>query len=71
MGVGSRGRRADHHDAARTCADLDRAASGAGLALRMLHPQRDTLETVFLNLTGSSDAKLAEQRGAQREDGRS
>ena len=52
-------------------ADLDRAASGAGLALRMLHPQRDTLETVFLNLTGSSDAELAEQRGAQREDGRS
>ena len=50
-------------------ADLDRAASGAGLALRMLHPQRDTLETVFLNLTGSSDADLAEQRGAQREDG--
>ena len=52
-------------------ADLDRAASGTGLALRMLHPQRDTLETVFLNLTGSSDAELAEQRGAQREDGRS
>ena len=52
-------------------ADLDRAASGAGLALRMLHPQRDTLETVFLNLTGSSDAELAEQRGAQRDDGRS
>ena len=52
-------------------ADLDRAASGAGLALRMLHPQRDTLETVFLNLTGSSDAELAEQRGAQREDGQS
>ena len=52
-------------------ADLDRAASGAGLALRMLYPQRDTLETVFLNLTGSSDAELAEQRGAQREDGRS
>jgi ABC-2 type transport system ATP-binding protein len=51
--------------------DLDRAASGAGLALRMLYPQRDTLETVFLNLTGSSDAELAEQRGAQREDGRS
>ena len=49
-------------------ADLDRAASGAGLALRMLYPQRDTLETVFLNLTGSSDAELAEQRGAQRED---
>ena len=52
-------------------ADLDRAASGAGLALRMLHPQRDTLETVFLNLTGSSDAELAEQRSARREDGRS
>jgi ABC-2 type transport system ATP-binding protein len=56
---------------AERAADLDRAASGAGLALRMLHPQRDTLETVFLNLTGSSDAELAEQRGAQREDGRS
>ena len=56
---------------AERAADLDRAASGAGLALRMLHPRRDTLETVFLNLTGSSDAELAEQRGAQREDGRS
>ena len=51
-------------------ADLDRAASGAGLALRMLHPQRDTLETVFLNLTGASDDELAEQRGAQLDDGR-
>ena len=56
---------------AERAADLDRAACGAGLTLRMLYPQRDTLETVFLNLTGSSDAELAEQRGAQRESGQS
>ena len=52
-------------------AELDRAASEAGFALRMLTPQRDTLETVFLNLTGGSDTELAEQRSAQRERGRS
>jgi ABC-2 type transport system ATP-binding protein len=40
-------------------ADLDRAAGAAGFALRMLSPQHDTLETVFLKLTGSSDADLA------------
>jgi ABC-2 type transport system ATP-binding protein len=56
---------------AERAADLDRAASEAGFALRDLHPQRDTLETVFLNLTGSSDAELAKRRGAQREEGQS
>ncbi len=47
-------------------ADLYRAASEAGLVLRMLNPQHDTLEAVFLDLTGSTDAELSEQRTAQR-----
>ena len=52
-------------------ADLDRAAGEAGLALRMLTPQRGTLETVYLDMTGASDDELAERRSAQREQGRS
>ena len=52
-------------------ADLDRAAGEAGLALRMLTPQRGTLETVYLDMTGTSDDELAERRSAQREQGRS
>jgi ABC-2 type transport system ATP-binding protein len=47
-------------------ADLARAATVAGLTLRMLNPEADTLETVFLRLTGATDAELSEQRRAQR-----
>jgi ABC-2 type transport system ATP-binding protein len=47
-------------------ADLARAAGAAGLTLRMLNPEADTLETVFLRLTGATDAELSEQRRAQR-----
>jgi ABC-2 type transport system ATP-binding protein len=47
-------------------AELGRAAAAAGLTLRMLNPEADTLETVFLRLTGATDAELAQQRRAQR-----
>ena len=47
-------------------ADLGRAAAASGLTLRMLNPEADTLETVFLRLTGATDAELSEQRRAQR-----
>lgn len=47
-------------------AELGRAATAAGLTLRMLNPEADTLETVFLRLTGATDAELSEQRRAQR-----
>ena len=46
--------------------DLYRAADAAGLTLRMLNPESDTLETVFLRLTGATDAELSEQRRKQR-----
>jgi ABC-2 type transport system ATP-binding protein len=48
-------------------AELFRAADAAGLTLRMLNPESDTLETVFLRLTGATDAELAERRRQQRE----
>jgi ABC-2 type transport system ATP-binding protein len=48
-------------------ADLARAATAAGLTLRMLNPEADTLETVFLRMTGATDAELSEQRRAQRQ----
>jgi ABC-2 type transport system ATP-binding protein len=50
-------------------ADLNRAANDAGLVLRVLTPQQDTLETIFLNLTGSTDAELfrTSQRATPRE----
>jgi hypothetical protein len=32
----------------------------------MLNPEADTLETVFLRLTGATDAELSQQRAAQR-----
>jgi hypothetical protein len=32
----------------------------------MLNPEADTLETVFLRMTGATDAELSEQRRAQR-----
>jgi ABC-2 type transport system ATP-binding protein len=47
-------------------ADLNRAANDAGFVLRVLTPRQDTLETIFLNLTGSSDAELSERRSEQR-----
>jgi ABC-2 type transport system ATP-binding protein len=47
-------------------AELFRAAEAAGLTLRMLNPESDTLEAVFLRLTGATDAELAEQRRKQR-----
>jgi len=47
-------------------ADVERAATAAGLTLRMLNPEADTLETVFLRLTGATDVELSEQRRAQR-----
>jgi ABC-2 type transport system ATP-binding protein len=47
-------------------AELYRAADAAGLTLRMLNPESDTLETVFLRLTGATDAELSEQRRKQR-----
>src|SRR6516225_7286730 len=50
-------------------ADVERAVTGAGLTLRMLNPEAETLETVFLRLTGATDAELSEQRRAQREAG--
>jgi ABC-2 type transport system ATP-binding protein len=52
-------------------AELARAATAAGLTLRMLNPEADTLETVFLRLTGATDAQLSEQRRAQRHAGES
>jgi ABC-2 type transport system ATP-binding protein len=52
-------------------AELGRAATAAGLTLRMLNPEADTLETVFLRLTGATDAELSEQRRAQRHAGES
>jgi ABC-2 type transport system ATP-binding protein len=50
-------------------ADVERAVSSAGLTLRMLNPEAETLETVFLRLTGATDAELAEQRKTQRHKG--
>jgi ABC-2 type transport system ATP-binding protein len=47
--------------------ELFRAADAAGLTLRMLNPESDTLEAVFLRLTGATDAELAEQRRKQRQ----
>jgi ABC-2 type transport system ATP-binding protein len=52
-------------------ADLSRAATAAGLTLRMLNPEADTLETVFLRLTGATDEELSELRRAQRHAGES
>jgi ABC-2 type transport system ATP-binding protein len=50
-------------------ADVERAVTAAGLTLRMLNPEAETLETVFLRLTGATDAELAEQRKTQRHKG--
>jgi ABC-2 type transport system ATP-binding protein len=48
-------------------ADLNRAANEAGIVLRVLTPQQDTLEAIFLNLTGSTDAELSARRREQRQ----
>jgi ABC-2 type transport system ATP-binding protein len=48
-------------------AELGHAAAAAGMTLRMLNPEADTLETVFLRMTGATDAELSEQRRAQRQ----
>ena len=48
-------------------AELFRAAAVAGLTLRMLKPEEDTLETVFLRLTGEADGELTEDRRSQRQ----
>ncbi len=46
--------------------ELFRAADSAGVTLRMLNPESDTLEAIFLRLTGATDAELTEQRRKQR-----
>jgi ABC-2 type transport system ATP-binding protein len=48
-------------------AELFRAAAVAGLNLRLLKPEEDTLETVFLRLTGKADSELSEERRIQRQ----
>jgi ABC-2 type transport system ATP-binding protein len=48
-------------------AELFRAAAAAGLNLRMLKPEEDTLETVFLRLTEKADSEQSEDRGIQRQ----
>jgi len=52
--------------AAERSAEVGRVVTAAGLTLRMLNPEADTLETVFLRMTGATDAELSEQRRAQR-----
>jgi hypothetical protein len=37
----------------------------------MLNPEADTLETVFLKMTGATDEELSELRRAQRHDAES
>jgi ABC-2 type transport system ATP-binding protein len=48
-------------------AELFRAAAVAGINLRMLKPEEDTLETVFLRLTGEADSEPSEDRRIQRQ----
>jgi ABC-2 type transport system ATP-binding protein len=50
-------------------ADLNRAAADAGVVLRVVSPRQDTLEQVFLDLTGATDAELSEGRSEQRHAG--
>jgi ABC-2 type transport system ATP-binding protein len=50
-------------------ADVDRAAHEAGLTLRLLTARQDSLEDVFLRMTGATDAELAASRGEQRQSG--
>jgi ABC-2 type transport system ATP-binding protein len=51
-------------------ADLYRVAAAEGIALRMLTPQQQTLEDVFLEMTGASGIELSEHSGVdQAQDG--
>lgn len=45
-------------------AQINRAATVAGVTLRELRARRDSLEAVFLAMTGSDDGELAADRGA-------
>lgn len=45
-------------------ASINRDAARAGITLRALSVRRDSLETVFLEMTGSDDGELAHARGA-------
>ena len=60
------GDRSPHRVRITRTSSLLEVADAAGLTLRMLNPQSDTLETVFLRLTGATDAELSEQRRKQR-----
>jgi len=44
---------------------VNRAAAAGGVTLRTLSPRRDTLESVFLHLTGETDGELATLRSRQ------
>lgn len=58
------------HMPAERSADLFRAAAAEGIVLRTLTPQQQTLEEVFLDLTGASGLELPERPGAaQHQDG--
>lgn len=46
-------------------AAVNRAAADAGLTLRLLAPRQDTLEEVFLRLTGENDVTRAQARAEQ------
>lgn len=52
--------------AADRSAELYRAAVAHGIALRMLNPQQQTLEEVFLDLTGASGVEESPQAQQQR-----
>ena len=46
----------------REAADINRVAASAGFTLRALVPTRDSLEDVFLQMTGRDDGELARER---------
>jgi ABC-2 type transport system ATP-binding protein len=46
---------------------INRAATVGGITLRTLAPRQETLEDVFLRLTGDTDGELAADRAAQLE----
>ena len=48
--------------AADAAADVNRAAVATGITLRSLSSGRDSLETIFLQMTGTSDGELAATR---------
>ena len=47
-------------------ADLYRATAAAGSHIATAQSEVDTLETVFLRLTGATDTELSEERRVQR-----